>query len=739
MDNVKLNNEDSANTPSINELSNKGISKFGTSFLTSRPLMEQNIKAGLPVITAAGWLSCAAGAQLGYLLNAILSRNSEAIHRYTLFANSTIEATYAVIRLCRQKSRQNRSSDAHKVLIFDPKEQFASFFDPLGEGPMNALCPQVHCVETAAAFMELAEKHRMEWACIIVINSTGVPVDAKMQELIEHLAEETGSVRVVVNSELPLFDPLMFTAPKGTDIIIFGENLTNHEVPFACFSLSDDVYEVWNNRQSLATYTSTFYGNSTSLMVALETLRALKAHQLTDDDQTILAEIADDFQVRFEYFIRYVHPVYGQLFNSDKSDLRIVHAKGVHLSLANGNTVMDMSSLGCSLRGHNPKEALEAIMNYDPEKDYIAELTVQLRQLTHYSHILPSVSGGGAVDNAIAIALLANAPRRKIISLCGNFSGKTLPSVNFSRTAPLLADRDQGAFEPYYPDVIYINPFAEDASSQFIEAVKGDDISIVWFELIQGYMFKALPTPIVELVEANKERFGYLIGVDEVLTGMFKNGRSLLFQQGKMMKVDVSTLSKATSDMVFPVSFTLVTDHVYRRAMAAKPRSVLKMGSTYRNNLGAAIALHAIRDALHALQGGQLALDNQAFHRELRKLVSSSPLFEGITCEESLVRLNINKGRFPYRDGSIESTLVEGAISKLLFRSSGVLFTNLRIFLPALHTSEIRQELLNRLRSGLECVTLESVCEYILDHDHDILALLGITANFENAVLMPSE
>lgn len=711
-----------------------GQSLFGTTNVLSGPRLESNISAALPVLSVAGWLSSAAGAQLGYLINALLARHGDRAHRYVLFANSTLEALYATVRLSRQKSRRERGESAHKILLLDPKKMFTTFFNPLGADPAVALCPEVYGVADEATFRAIAQKHYGEWACTVVVSSADHALEPYTQQVIDALAQDTGALRIVVHAEQPLSSAGLFHFPSGTDIAVLGENLTHWEVPFACFAVRDDLYAIWNNPQSLATYTSTFYGNSTALTAALDGLCNLDG-RLTADDRANIVRIGKDFGARVECFNRHVHPAYGEKFQAERGKFEIVGAAGSHIELSNGQKILDLSNVGCSLRGHNPAEAVDAVRGYSPENDYIANVAEELRSLTHYCHVLPSVSGAGAVDNAIAAALLANAPRRKIICVTGNYSGKTLPSVNLSLTAPLLADRDRGAFAPYYEHLVYIDPFDENVEEKLLATLDGDDVALLWFELVQGYKFTALPMSFLRMIESYKDRYSYLIGVDEVLTGMFRNGRNLLFQQGLLTKVDVSTMSKATSDMLFPVSWALLTDAVYRAAMATNAESLRAIEWRHRNNFGAPISLNAIRAARRYVHDYAPGTEIERFHSEVRAVVAGSELFDGANCEGNLIRMTINKRWFPYEEGTVQGALVEMAISHELYQASAILLSGLRMFLPIIHHADLRQEVLERLRTGVAQVTPEKVCNTMLRQNSPALERLGMADHFRNTLL----
>lgn len=711
------------------------LGRYSSSARISRRVIAENIRRKVPNMSYGGWLGTPLAAQLGYLIGRILGTRNGGEPRYTLFANSALEAMYAVIRLCRQTSYAARGANAHKVLIHDVRGQYRAFFDPLSAGAEDALCPQVHFTHDEAGLRDLIARDPQGWSCTIVVRQPGYSVERRVQETINALAAETGSLRVQVNAELGLHEPGLFSVPEGTDIVIFGETLTDCEVPFGAFSVSESAYQIWNTRETLATYTSTFFGNASSLSTAIAALRERTTY-VTEVDEHVMGSIADSFETRLQYFRRYVHPIYADLFVADKGDLDLVTAEGAHLGLADGRTLFDLSTLGCSLRGHNPSDVVAEVLDaYDPATDYLAQVMGELRMLTPFSRLLPSVSGAGAVDAAVSAALLANAPRRKVVCLGGNYSGKTLTAVNFSRTAPLLADRDQSAFEPYYRDAIYIDPFADDAEEQFLAAVGDGDVALVWFELVQGYMVKRLPAALIALVERHKSQFGYLIGVDEVLTGMWKNGRSLLFHHGLMSKVDVTSMSKATSDMIFPISWALVTEDVHRRARANGAETLQRLENAHRNNLGAAIALHGLRKGREFFEANDLTEDLAAFHGVLKDIAARSDLFEAITAEGCLLRPILNKNAFPYQEGSVHGMLIENAISHLLLHSAGILSIHMRMFLPSIHGAREREEMVERMTRALARITPASVYAYMLCQDYALLDALGMKAHFKASLL----
>jgi acetylornithine/succinyldiaminopimelate/putrescine aminotransferase len=731
---LRPENDREAPVRSSERLDARPITRFTSSAATVLSVVEDHIHGELPTISAAGWLGTADAAKLGYVLYRLINQTNGITERWhTLAANSTLEAMYAVIRLCRQAAKEMGRVGPRRVLVYDQESRYFPFFDPLRNGPERALCPHVYFARTEPEFIEVLRRHRESWACTIVVAYPGQSSSAELRNEVDSLARSTQSMNVVCNSETSLTDASTFKIPRGTHVIIFGENLTNNEVPFGAFSIVAPLYATWGTRRSLSAYTSTFAGNATALGVAL---KALSTNHVSDADRLVFGQIDDSFEKRIEYFSTHVHPAFSEVFLSERKELHIVRAAGVNLKLANGKEVLDLSNLGCSLRGHNANDIIDRVLrNYDPNMDYLGRVEGKLRHLTTFSHVIPAVSGAGAVDNAVIMAMLAQPNRKTIVCFSGNYGGKTLVSVNLSKTAPLLANFDLPAFEPYYEGVVYVDPFAEDAVEQFVELVAAGGVALVWFEFIQGYMFRRLPSNLLGAIWKHRREHGYLIGVDEILTGMWKNGRTVLYHEEYFSEVDVVAMSKATSDMIFPISWALVTSEVFQRARDTDSSTVEALRRFYSNNFGASVALNALETADEFFNKNDLTASLGELHQGLRDVVATSELFSGIGAEGSLIRFHLSRHWFPFRDGTSEMMLAEGAVSKLLVDAAGILLHNLRMFLPCIHDTELHERILRRLMAGLPRLTPTTVYAYMLCQNHRALEALGMKDRFKRILI----
>src|SRR5262249_50507497 len=110
--------------------------------------------------------------------------------------------------------------------------------------------------------------------------------------------------------------------------------------------------------------------------------------------------------------------------------------------------------------------------------------------------------------------------------------------------------------DPLYERVIYVDPFAEDAVARLEDALERHDIGVVQLELVQAVGGgRALPEHVVRFLDEGRRRWGYVLFVDEVQTGMYRTGPFTLCERYGITP-DLLTIGKGTSDMLFPFALT---------------------------------------------------------------------------------------------------------------------------------------------------------------------------------------
>ena len=117
--------------------------------------------------------------------------------------------------------------------------------------------------------------------------------------------------------------------------------------------------------------------------------------------------------------------------------------------------------------------------------------------------------------------------------------------------------------DPLYADVHYVDPFAPDAEAQIDALLETHEFAVVQVELIQSVGgVRRVPDSVIRHLDAGRKRWGYLLLVDEVQTGMYRTGPFILSQTLDLTP-DLLLLGKATSDMMFPFALTLYSAAVH--------------------------------------------------------------------------------------------------------------------------------------------------------------------------------
>jgi acetylornithine/succinyldiaminopimelate/putrescine aminotransferase len=654
--------------------------------------IEKFVNAGRPNMLLAGTYANAESAKLAYLLSRLVGKGTNRQHRHvTFFGNSTVEALSGAIKLARHTSVRAQRKDDGRVIIVDPTGIFKKFLSPTSACSDKALAPGVVCVPTVTA----ASEHLCagNWSAAGIVR-TSTPNPEVEQFLAD--AKSKGALRIIINSELSLDDLALFDdadMPPG-EVYVFGESLADRQVPFGCFTMTRSAYAVWHNSRDSTLHTSTFGGNGLCLAIVLDRL----AHRglVTPQDRDVFRQADSDMATRLKLFKQHVNPHIAAGMEAFGFAFDIAEARGSRLTFADGRTVLDCAGgTGANLRGHNPRQVIPAVLrDHDTTEDYFAHLSAKLHELTGYPHAIPAVSGATAVDAAVSMAMLASRGKTGIVTFTGNYSGKSLISLNFSKYGPQSVETDRDAFRPYYHKLHYIDPFSKTAVTQLRSTLSSGDIGLVWLEIIQGMQCKPLPEELIDTIASMRDHAGYLIGVDEVMTGVWRASDDFLYHQRLPLRADVVSLAKPLSDMILPLGLALVSDDVYRRARTVWPDTVDALESYYRCGLSAHIAINALNEASSPDAQLRLHRNRRALNQGLTEVADTSPLFDAVAGEGNLLRLVPRRNWFPVKPRSTFARILELAISEIVLDRGGVLIAQLRFF-PALlaEPSDIDQAL----------------------------------------------
>jgi acetylornithine/succinyldiaminopimelate/putrescine aminotransferase len=669
-----------------------------TTARTLELITEHNQKQRCNFLLGSNFINPAA-AKLGYLLSALTSTENTGPH-FSYLVSSGLEALSVAISLARNTAVRAGRDEGGWVLLVDEKSRYQRFMDPVGLGSSEALIP--HVVNVTSAEHALQEFSDRPWSSVIIVRDEHTDLqDQNLRELVQACRRDDGQVGLCC-TELELRSPELFDNPLGADVMIFGESLADRQVPFGALTMSPTAHQVWLNDVDCFAHTSTFGGNALCASLVLDMLD--KHGYVTDRHHEVLRTIDTDPGAAIDYWGKHIKPNIAGLAKSFGLDIEIQRAAGGRFTTAQGWDVIDCAGgLGSNLRGHNPPDLVPDVLEqHDPDHDYFADLEAKLIELTGLAHAFPAVSGAIVNDMAVTLAALANPLRRTVVTFKGNYGGKAQFSLNLSK------HDGEDAFRPYYSKLVYIDAFAPDAVEQLTTLLRGGDIALVWFELLQGGRLR-LPDDLVQAVDQHRAEYGYLVGVDEVLTGGWRTGEHYLVHPDTLGRADIVTLGKTMSDMTLPAAAVMVSENVYNRAKAEAPAHVSLLSTKFRNSLSAHISLHALESVDDPDKRARYQAAYAALLSSLNATFRTSKVFDDVTGSVTNLRLTMSS---PF-SSSPKSGLFEMILSDLIYRRCHVFLFALRMTHRVAADPADLTELARRLEVGTKGITPLMVHRYM--------------------------
>jgi acetylornithine/succinyldiaminopimelate/putrescine aminotransferase len=526
----------------------------------------------------------------------------------SFLANGFEEAISGAIKLARYSRYANGARSTG--LVLDPADRLTNFAAAeLAGGVTVPFLPGLRIVgknelsgETRTLGLEDEANNGRAGESATGVNP--VVLVASANDLLERHAE---SIRRLVQQHAPLVitcvDRESFAALRGEsksilreidpDIVVFDESFVDHAVPWSAFTARKSLFALWNRPAKATFHSTTFQPNTISSLHFMRFLAKAdpKFHSRLVDS---LQRLRTDLAFRGEAIRHYYNPSLYRLIRATGFCAASVRAAGSFVVVDDRPIFDAVSGVACSFRGHNPAtyaaemETLElgaqcggkreagpspddaeqcanpssrqslAVAEAHPSCEaQAAELGRQLQDLTGLEFFLPAVSGATAVENALKIALVAQFPKRHILVLKAGFGGKTLLALTGTAN-PSYKER----VEPLYGDVHYVDAFAPDAEPQIESLLQTGKFAVVQVELIQAVGgVRPVPQNVIRALDAGRNRWDYLLLVDEVQTGMYRTGSFTLSKTLDLVP-DILLLGKATTDMMFPFALTLYSARV---------------------------------------------------------------------------------------------------------------------------------------------------------------------------------
>jgi acetylornithine/succinyldiaminopimelate/putrescine aminotransferase len=562
----------------------------------------------------------------------------------SFLSNSFDEALSGAIKLARYAaSLRGRPASG---LVLDPGERLGPFAGTTVGGGRIEFLPGLAIRNGDPSNESMSGLHPARHGFVVLAPTADGSLEAHADEL-----------RKVIQRDSPLVitcldRTVLASLRRGTsglllgivpDIVVFDESFVDRQVPFAAFTAGKELFDLWNQPGKTTFHSTTFQPNTVSSLHFVRCLQKAdpEFHAAMTAD---LERARSDMGYRRQLFRSLYSPSLYSATCATGFDVSRVRAAGDFV-FSNGNKVFDaVSGVACSVRGHNPTGYVSEVEEIEDEAACRTEVTGRLRELTGLDHVLPAVSGAGGVETALKLALVAQHPRRHVLALKAGFGGKTL----FALTGTWNASYKE-RLDPLYPDVLYIDPFAADAIAQLESALSAHPVAVVQIELIQAVGgVRAIPETVLRFLDAGRQRFGFLLLVDEVQTGMYRTGPFTL-SRALGLTPDLLVLGKGASDMMFPFALVMYSSAVGERIERAGSTLPEVMGKRHGYDFGYRTVLNVLRRAETMNLPVRVAEAGKLFTQLLKEGLAGCGAVREVRVHGLLIGIELDATRWPRR------------------------------------------------------------------------------------------
>ncbi|WP_405495326.1 aminotransferase class III-fold pyridoxal phosphate-dependent enzyme [Nocardia sp. NBC_00511] len=660
---------------------------------TVRDALTVMVAAKVPNMVLASTYVPPEGAQACYLLHRLLSgADTTGVQWHSVFVNSGVEALGTVLKFVRNKHNRDGGPQPCRILLLDPTTTSRYAYAHAVPGLRDAVDDGLTILTEPAEFLERADE---PWTAVIAVRDLLSDNDIDAVDALLATAARHGAVVATGVLRDPKAFRALATRPPAAAAVFLGEVCVEREMPCGTVSFTREAFALWNNPMDCVAHVSTFGGNTVAMRLLNATLRDLRP--------TAPREDAALERMRRHRLVRRTRlRLHGNTWQTRAIDLAGINmtfeqADGVRYT-AGGRQYVDVASgAGPAFRGHNTRSP-ESISRLSADSDAIEQLTATLGRLTGLPVMAPAVSGASAVDLAVLAALGARPGRHTVVTLRGNYSGKGALSLMMSRTSDHFRDRDQHAFAPYPARIIDV---ALDDPTGLREALRRDDVALVWLEPVQGLECVPIPQRVLDEIDCHRAQSGYLVGFDEVLTGFWRaDPNHFVVGAGTTLRPDIVALSKAMSDALLPMGAVMMSHDVHADLARRAPDLAHWILTHYRNPLGAALAVDALNSGEDHPASDRAAV--AAALDDVFAAAAQSPVFAGGRRSGLLGRLLLSPATVGASPRPDMLDHVDATITRMAAQQCGVITLQLRVMpCTAGHDTAVVVDALARLAEFL--------------------------------------
>ncbi|MFL6010163.1 MAG: aspartate aminotransferase family protein [Gaiellaceae bacterium] len=301
----------------------------------------------------------------------------------------------------------------------------------------------------------------------------------------------------------------------------------------------------------------------------------------------------------YDLYARTINPQFVRVLKTIGFDRVWARAEGQYLYDEDGTRFLDLlGGFGMFNVGrNNPRVRAALIEALELETPGSVQLGVSLlpglladellrRTPDRLARVLFTSSGTEAVEAALKLGRAATG-RTRVVSNVHGFHGLTLGALSANGGRHFVE-----RFGPLLPGFSQV-PFGDlDALEQ---ELRGEDVALFLVEPIQGHGVYLPPPGYLEGAQELCRRYGTLLAVDEVQTGLGRTGKLFAFEHWGL-EPDLVTVAKSLSGGYVPIGALLMSQRVYDDVFDSLEHSV-SHGSTFApNDLAMAAGLATLRE-----------------------------------------------------------------------------------------------------------------------------------------------